>query len=92
MKLPYGYYLNEKNEVTIDSTKKNAIIMIYDMYAKGTSLRKISQALNKNGYLSPSGTSTWSAQAIDNIICNSKYIGIVSWEKYIEACFAKEDR
>ena len=92
MKLPYGYYLNEKNEVTIDSTKKNAIIMIYDMYAKGTSLRKISQALNKNGYLSPSGKSTWSAQAIDNIICNSKYIGIVSWEKYIEACFAKEDR
>ena len=92
MKIPYGYYLNDKNEVTIDPTKADAVIMIYDMYVKGISLRKISQALSKKGYLSPSGKSTWSAQAIDNILCNSKYVGIVSLEKYIEACFVKEER
>ena len=32
------------------------------------------------------------AQAIDNIVCNSKYVGIVSFEKYVEACFVKEAR
>lgn len=30
MKIPYGYYLNDKNEVSIDSTKADAVIMIYD--------------------------------------------------------------
>ena len=45
MKIPYGYYLNDKNEVSIDSAKADAVIMIYDMYIEGISLRKISQKL-----------------------------------------------
>ena len=32
MKIPYGYYLNDKNEVCIDPTKADTVIMIYDMY------------------------------------------------------------
>ena len=32
MKIPYGYYLNDKNQVSIDPTKADAVIMIYDMY------------------------------------------------------------
>ena len=82
MKIPYGYYLNDKNEVSIDPTKADAVIMIYDMYIEGISLRKISQKLSEKGYLSPSGKNAWPAQAIDNIVCNSKYVGIVSFEKY----------
>ena len=92
MKIPYGYYLNEKSEVSIDPTKADAVIMIYDMYIEGISLRKISQKLSERGYLSPSGKNAWSAQAIDNIVCNSKYVGIVSFEKYVQACFVKEAR
>ena len=42
MKIPYGYYLNDKNEVSIDPAKADAVIMIYDMYIEGISLRKIS--------------------------------------------------
>lgn len=48
--------------------------------------------LNEKGYLSPTDKSNWSAQSIDNIVRNSKYIPIVSFEKYIDACFAKERR
>lgn len=92
MKIPYGYYLNEKNEITIDKVKAEEVVMIYDMYIEGISLRKISQKLSDKGYLSPSGKNAWSAQVIDNIISNSKYIEIVSFEKYIEACFVKEGR
>lgn len=92
MKIPYGYYLNRQNEIAIDLAKAEAVVMIYDMYIEGASLRKISQKLNEKGYLSPSGKSTWSAQAINNIISNSKYIGIVSMEKFIEASFVKEGR
>lgn len=92
MKIPYGYYLNDKNQVSIDPTKADAVIMIYDMYIEGISLRKISQKLSEKGYLSPSGKNAWSAQAIDNIVCNSKYVSIVSFEKYVEACFVKEAR
>ena len=95
MKIPYGYYLNDKNEVSIDPAKADAVIIIYviyDMYIEGISLRKISQKLSEKGYLSPSGKKVWSAQVIDNIVCNSKYVGIVSFEKYVEACFVKEER
>ena len=90
MKIPYGYYLNDKNEVSIDPAKADAVIMIYDMYIEGISLRKISQKLSEKGYLSPSGKKVWSAQAIDNIVCNSKYVGIVSFEKYVEAIYGDD--
>lgn len=40
MKIPYGLYLNEKNEVCIDNEKANVIVMIYDMYIDGVSLKK----------------------------------------------------
>ena len=92
MKIPYGYCLNHQNEIAIDPAKAEAVVMIYDMYIEGSSLRKISQKLSEKGCLSPSGKSTWSAQAINNIICNSKYVGIVSMEKFIEASFVKEGR
>lgn len=92
MKIPYGYYLNEENEVSIDPVKADAVIMIYDMYIEGISLRKISQKLSEKGYLSPSGKNSWSAQAIDNIVCNSKYVSIVSFEKFVAASFVKAAR
>lgn len=92
MKIPYGYYMNDKNEISIDPIKADAVNIIYDMYIEGISLRKISQKLSEKGYLSPSGKNAWSAQAIDNIVCNSKYVGIVSFDKYVEACFVKEER
>ena len=47
MKIPYGYYFNDKNEVSIDPAKADAVIMIYDMYIEGISLRKISQKLSE---------------------------------------------
>ncbi len=92
MKAPYGYYLNENGEVVIDNKEATVVTMIFDMYIAGVSLRKISQKLSEEGYNSPSGKSTWSAQTIDNIIGNSKYIAIVSIEKYFEACFVKDRR
>ena len=92
MKIPYGLYLNEKNEVCIDNERAKVIAMIFDMYIDSISLRKISNMLNEKGCFSPTGKSNWSAQSIDNIIRNSKYIPIVSFEKYIEACFARERR
>ena len=92
MKIPYGYCLNNQNEIELDPVKAEAVVMLYDMYIEGVSLRKIAQKLSEMGYLSPTGKSTWSAQAINNIICNSKYVGIVSMEKFIEASFVKERR
>lgn len=92
MKIPYGYYINENNEVNIDIDKAEAVKLIYDMYIDNISLRKISEELSKRGFMSPSGNAKWSAQAIDNIISNKKYIGIVSFERFVDACFAKEQR
>ena len=38
MKIPYVYYLNDKNQVSIDPTKADAVIMIYDMYIEDNML------------------------------------------------------
>lgn len=92
MKIPYGLYLNEDNEICFDPEKREAIIMMYNMYIDGFSLRKIAEALKAKGYLSPTNKADWTAQSINNVICNSKYIPIVSFEKYVEACFAREAR
>lgn len=92
MKIPYGLYLNEDNEICFDPEKREAINMMYDMYIEGFSLRKIAEALKVNGYLSPTGKTDWTPQSIDNVMHNSKYIPIVTFEKYVEACFAREVR
>lgn len=92
MKIPYGYFINDNNEVNVDGNKAEAVKLIFDMYIDNISLRKISDELSSRGFLSPSGKNKWSAQAIDNIISNKKYIPIVTFERFVDACFAKDRR
>ena len=92
MKILYGYCLNHKNEIAIDPAKAEAVVMIYDMYIEGSSLRKISQKLSEKGYLSPSGKSLWSAQAINNIIPIPNISGSFPWRNLSRrALYKRED-
>ena len=92
MKIPYGYYYNDQGVITIDKEKAKVIQMIFDMYITGLSLRTISQKLSECNILTPTGKQKWSAETIDKMISNKKFIPIISFKRFVEACFEKERR
>ena len=92
MKIPYGYHYNDQGVITIDEEKAKVIQMIFDMYIAGSSLRTISRELSKRNILTPTGKQKWSAETIDKMIGNKKFIPIISWKRFVEACFEKERR
>lgn len=91
MRIIYGYQvINDRICIKEDDAK--AIKLIYDMYLDGCSLRKIADELFSRGIKSPSGKEHWSAQYIDNVLSSSKYIPIVSFDKFFETCVIKDRR
>lgn len=91
MRIVYGYQVVD-GMICIKEDEASVISLIYDMYLNGKSLRKISAELFSREIKSPTGKDKWSAQYLDNVISSKKYIDIVSFEKYIAACFEKDTR
>ncbi|MBQ7645952.1 MAG: recombinase family protein [Clostridia bacterium] len=91
MKIIYGYHVID-DKICLKENEAAVIKLIYDMYLKGNSLRKISDELFNRGVKSPSGKDRWSAQYIDNVLTSKKYIDIVTFDLFIETCVEREIR
>lgn len=92
MKIPFGYYQEEK-ELKINPASSKIIKCIFDLYLSGESLGSITEKLARNKILTPTGKEKWSRSVIDTILSNPVYIpGIISEEQYYKAQYEKECR
>lgn len=73
----YGYQVAPSGELSIDSTEANIVTVIFECFAKGDSLGKISNTLARMGIASPTGKDAWSREAISKLLANEKYTGDV---------------
>lgn len=77
----YGYINDDNGELVIDPTSAETVKMIFRLYLNGHSLSGIAKELHRLGIPSPTGKETWTACAIDKILSNEKYVGIVLLQK-----------
>ena len=93
MKTPYGYSLNESQEICINQEQAQTVKNIYVLYLQGKSLGGITEHLQENQIPSPSGNETWSRAAIDKMLSNKKYIpAIIPFEQFVAVQFEKDKR
>lgn len=70
-----GYRKGEDGEPKIVPEEAKIVKQIYDAYLSGKSLQDIKFELESGGIPTKTGLSTWSMQAILNILQNEKYTG-----------------
>jgi len=93
MKLPYGFYLDENEEINISRAKSETVNLIYNLYMQGNSLGGIAYELKKKQIPSPTGNNVWGRATIDKILSNKKYINtIVPIVKHFNVQFEKDRR
>lgn len=73
----YGYKVDSKGKLQICSTEAAHVRYIFERFAVGDSLWKISDALFLKDILSPTGKEIWSKETISKILSNEKYAGDV---------------
>ena len=73
----YGYRTTPSGELLVEPSEANIVTFIFNRFAKGDSLGKISDALVYMGIVSPTGKETWSREAISKLLANEKYTGDV---------------
>ncbi len=82
----YGYAQDENGNLIIDIEKAEIIKMVFESYLSGRSLGQISDELYQLNIKSPTGKEKWNREAIDKLLSNEKYIGVVVLQKTISAC------
>ena len=73
----YGYKTAPSGELLIDPTEAGIVTFIFECFAKGDSLGRISDALVRMGIVSPTGKEIWSRETISKLLSNEKYVGDV---------------
>lgn len=73
----YGYSVNSKGKLQIHPAKAAHVLYIFERFAAGDSLGKISDALFLMDIPSPTGKEIWSKETISKILSNEKYAGDV---------------
>ena len=73
----YGYRVDSKGKLQIYPAEAAHVLYIFERFAAGDSLGKISDALFLMDIPSPSGKEVWSKETISKILKNEKYIGDV---------------
>lgn len=88
-----GYKYDENHKVVIDKSQEEIIRIIFEEYAKKTSVFRISKMLEKKGFLTPNKNHKWSASTIRSILRNQKYIGtVILQKKFVKSYKEKEVR
>ena len=82
----YGYTQDENGNLIIDKEKAEIIKMVFESYLSGSSLGQISDELYQLNIKSPIGKDRWNREAIDKILSNEKYIGVVILQKTVSGC------
>ena len=73
----YGYRTTVEGGLIIYPVEAIYIFHIFERFAAGDSLGKISASLARMNVLSPTGKDIWSKETISKILKNEKYLGDV---------------
>lgn len=79
----FGYDQNEHGDLIVNTTEAEIVKWMFEQYLLGFSLGKIADGLYKKGILSLTGRERWNREAIDKLLSNEKYIGVVLLQKTI---------
>lgn len=73
----YGYRVTEEGDLMIYPAEAIYVFHIFERFAAGDSLGKISASLARMNVPSPTGKEIWSKETISKIFNNEKYLGDV---------------
>ncbi len=73
----YGYRITAEGNLMIYPAEAIYVFHIFERFAAGDSLGKISALLARKDVLSPTGKDIWSKETISKILNNEKYLGDV---------------
>ena len=77
----YGYRVDSKGKLQIYPAEAAHVLYIFERFAAGDSLGKISDALFLMDIPSPAGKEIWSKETLRKILSNEKYKGCVTLQK-----------
>ena len=77
----YGYKVDSKGKLQTYSAEAAHVLYIFERFAAGDSLGKISDALFLMDIPSPAGKEIWSKETLRKILSNEKYKGCVTLQK-----------
>ena len=83
----YGYEHDGDGRLVVKENEAEAVRQIFQCRADGMSLRKISAELETRSIPSPTGNPKWSAETLNKLLRNEKYIGQVRLQKTFVADF-----
>lgn len=81
--MPIGYIL-VNGKVKIDTKKSEVIKEIFNVYMKGSSIRKIAEDLTAKGFPNANNKPSWNHGSIGRILENTKYLGDEIYEQIID--------
>ena len=73
----YGYRITAEGDLMVYPAEAIYVFHIFERFAAGDSLGKISTSLAQMNVLSPTGKDIWSKETISKILNNEKYLGDV---------------
>lgn len=73
----YGYRITAEGDLMVYPAEAIYVFHIFERFAAGDSLGKISTSLARMNVLSPTGKDIWSKETISKILNNEKYLGDV---------------
>ena len=73
----YGYRIAAEGDLMVYPAEAIYVFQIFERFAAGDSLGKISTSLARMNVLSPTGKDIWSKETISKILNNEKYLGDV---------------
>ena len=73
----YGYRITAEGDLIVYPAEAIYVFHIFERFAAGDSLGKISTSLARMNVLSPTGKDIWSKETISKILNNEKYLGDV---------------
>lgn len=87
--VPFGYCMQNTNEIKINSDEAIIVQEIFELAYNGHNCRKIADILNKHNCFAGRKYKTWDASYIWSILSNQFYTGMHIWHKYeIDPCQA----
>ena len=85
----YGYEHDGDGRLVIKADEAEVVRQIFRWRADGMSLRKISAELESRDVPSPTGKPKWSAETLNKLLRNEKYVGAVLLQKtFVEDFFS----
>ena len=83
-RIAFGYSRDGRNRIVIHPLQSQAVRLIFELYADGQSLEKISSQFLACGLPSPYNKPRWGKQALSKILSYERYLGNEDYPRIIE--------